>query len=130
MAMFSVRHYMKWRQESFQLRSRRFSHSASTLHAINLQNLIGKDSVVSEDLDQYTMDWTQHYHGGGLVCFPSSSRDVSKVFEYCHLNNIAMVPQGGNTGLVRPDLLLSDLIKNRLVVELESIKSSLFLQGD
>jgi hypothetical protein len=80
--------------------SHRYSHSALS-HQIQFQNLLGnKNAVKSEDIESFISDWTKHYHGGSLVCFPSSSEDVSRVFQYCHQNEIEMVPQGGNTGLV------------------------------
>jgi hypothetical protein len=105
MARVISRQFLQSKQ-LFQLGYRRSYHAVTAVaHQINLEKLIGKESVISEDLDNYTMDWTQHYQGGSLVCLPSSSIDVSKVFEYCYRNHIAMVPQGGNTGLVRELLL-------------------------
>ena len=35
-----------------------------------------------------------------LVLLPSSTAEVSKILKYCNKNKLAVVPQGGNTGLV------------------------------
>ena len=35
-----------------------------------------------------------------LVLFPSSTEQVSKILKYCNEQKLAVVPQGGNTGLV------------------------------
>jgi FAD/FMN-containing dehydrogenase len=41
------------------------------------------------------------YHGkSSVVVKPKSAEEVSKVMKYCYENDIAIVPQGGNTGLV------------------------------
>lgn len=49
----------------------------------------------------YLTDWTGRYiQESGAVCLPKNTREVSDVVRYCHQNNIAVVPQGGNTGLV------------------------------
>jgi hypothetical protein len=41
------------------------------------------------------------YHGKSpLVVKPRDTEEVSKVVKYCYENDIAIVPQAGNTGLV------------------------------
>eukprot|EP00606_Chrysophyceae_sp_TOSAG23-5_P000722 GSChrysophyteH2.ASY1.ANO1.293.1 assembled CDS len=53
------------------------------------------------DTTAYLTDWTGRYiQESGAVCLPKNMREVSDVVRYCHQNNIAVVPQGGNTGLV------------------------------
>ena len=37
---------------------------------------------------------------GAAVAFPRSTREVAAVLEYCNRERVAVVPQGGNTGLV------------------------------
>ncbi|KAJ1679645.1 D-lactate ferricytochrome c oxidoreductase, partial [Spiromyces aspiralis] len=54
-----------------------------------------------EDLDGYNTDWLGKYKGNSQVVLrPKSTEQVSKVLEYCNRERIAVVPQGGNTGLV------------------------------
>ncbi|KAG0341009.1 hypothetical protein BG004_006183 [Podila humilis] len=54
-----------------------------------------------EDLETFNSDWLQKYRGQSkLVLKPSSTEQVSKILKYCNTNKLAVVPQGGNTGLV------------------------------
>ncbi|KAK4054851.1 D-lactate ferricytochrome c oxidoreductase [Microbotryomycetes sp. JL201] len=55
----------------------------------------------ASDLDAYNNDWMDKYHGKSQVLVkPKSTAEVSKVLQYCYRERIAVVPQGGNTGLV------------------------------
>ncbi|KAG0047551.1 hypothetical protein BGZ83_007405 [Gryganskiella cystojenkinii] len=54
-----------------------------------------------EDLEAFNNDWMQKYRGQSkIVLKPSSTEQVSKILKYCDNNMLAVVPQGGNTGLV------------------------------
>ncbi|KAG0254122.1 hypothetical protein BG011_005943 [Mortierella polycephala] len=54
-----------------------------------------------EDLEAFNNDWMQKYRGQSkIVLKPSSTEQMSKVLKYCNDNKLAVVPQGGNTGLV------------------------------
>jgi len=49
----------------------------------------------------YNSDWLGKYTGSSpLVLKPQTSSEVSSILRYCNENKIAVVPQGGNTGLV------------------------------
>jgi FAD/FMN-containing dehydrogenase len=73
------------------------------------QELLGSESAVldglskdmSEDIEPYNSDWMRKYRGQAkLVLKPGSTEQVSKILKYCNDNMLAVVPQGGNTGLV------------------------------
>lgn len=54
-----------------------------------------------EDLDFYNEDWMRKYKGQSkLVLRPKTTEQVSKIVKYCNEKLLAVVPQGGNTGLV------------------------------
>ncbi|PWZ03317.1 putative DLD2-D-lactate dehydrogenase [Testicularia cyperi] len=58
-------------------------------------------TVDASELDLYNNDWMNKYHGKSqLVLKPKTTQEVSEIMKYCHSKNIAVVPQGGNTGLV------------------------------
>ena len=60
---------------------------------------VSKDS--SDDIELYNTDWMKKYRGHTkLVLRPKSTEEVSKVLKYCNENKLAVVPQGGNSGLV------------------------------
>ncbi|RYP93390.1 hypothetical protein DL770_000433 [Monosporascus sp. CRB-9-2] len=79
-------------------------------HVAYFKELLGKDSAIidgvnnkvsAEDMEPYNGDWMRKYRGHcKLVLKPGSTEEVSKILKYCNDNMLAVVPQGGNTGLV------------------------------
>jgi FAD/FMN-containing dehydrogenase len=67
-----------------------------------LRKEIGAAQVLTEgDLSAYELDWRKRYRGKALaVARPGSTAEVAAVVRTCALNGVALVPQGGNTGLV------------------------------
>ncbi|GAV53102.1 hypothetical protein ZYGR_0AI03840 [Zygosaccharomyces rouxii] len=54
-----------------------------------------------DTLEFYNEDWMRKYKGqSSLVLRPKTVEKVSQILKYCNENRIAVVPQGGNTGLV------------------------------
>jgi FAD/FMN-containing dehydrogenase len=66
-----------------------------------LSVIVGNDAVLAgEPAAPYCTDWRGRYSGNALaVLFPSNTRQVSEVVKLCAANQIAIVPQGGNTSL-------------------------------
>ncbi|WFD20886.1 (R)-2-hydroxyglutarate--pyruvate transhydrogenase [Malassezia caprae] len=59
------------------------------------------NAVQPSELDGFNKDWMGKYMGhSACVVRPKSTEEVSNVMRICYENNIAVVPQGGNTGLV------------------------------
>jgi FAD/FMN-containing dehydrogenase len=57
--------------------------------------------VDSSDLQVFNNDWMNKYHGkSSCVLKPKSTKEVSEIIKYCKERKLAVVPQGGNTGLV------------------------------
>ncbi|KAJ1952765.1 D-lactate ferricytochrome c oxidoreductase, partial [Dipsacomyces acuminosporus] len=53
------------------------------------------------ELEGFNADWLNKYRGSSqLVLKPKTAKEVSDILKYCNDNRIAVVPQGGNTGLV------------------------------
>jgi FAD/FMN-containing dehydrogenase len=63
---------------------------------------VGAAQVLSEgDLSAYERDWRRRWHGKALaVVKPGSTSEVAAVVRACAAHGVAVVPQGGNTGLV------------------------------
>jgi (R)-2-hydroxyglutarate---pyruvate transhydrogenase len=60
---------------------------------------VSADAV--DDIEPFNSDWMRKYRGHSkLVLKPGSTEEVSKILKYCNDNMLAVVPQGGNTGLV------------------------------
>lgn len=64
-------------------------------------DIVGSDAVLTAaDAKLYCQDWRGRYAGEALaVVFPSSALQVSSIVKLCSAQNIAIVPQGGNTSL-------------------------------
>lgn len=55
----------------------------------------------SDDLEPFNRDWMKKYRGRAKVVLkPKNTEEVSKILQYCNENMLAVVPQGGNSGLV------------------------------
>ena len=53
------------------------------------------------DIEPFNTDWMNKYRGQSkLLLRPRSTEEVSKILKHCSERNLAVVPQGGNTGLV------------------------------
>ena len=67
----------------------------------SLVSIAGNDAVLAgEPAAPYCTDWRGRYSGIALaVVFPSNTQQVAEVVKLCAANQIAIVPQGGNTSL-------------------------------
>ena len=69
----------------------------------DLARAVGEPQLLTEPalLDGYVTDWTRRYHGtASCVVRPGSAAEVAEVVRCCARHAAAIVPQGGNTGLV------------------------------
>lgn len=54
-----------------------------------------------DEVNSYNTDWMRNYRGSGQVVLrPKTTKQVSDILKYCNERRLAVVPQGGNTGLV------------------------------
>ena len=67
-----------------------------------LTQVVGPTGVVSEPAEMagYLTDWRRAWSGAAAaVVRPSSTGEVAEVVGLCRRAGVAVVPQGGNTGL-------------------------------
>ena len=67
-----------------------------------LGDIVGAANVLTapEDTGPYFTDWRRQYTGSAeCVVRPASTEEVARVVKLCGEHRVAMVPQGGNTGL-------------------------------
>src|SRR5213595_3571038 len=73
----------------------------ATLHA-RLTAAVGEANVLTApaDIEPYLVDWRGRYRGAArAVVRPASTMEVATVVRACGDERVAIVPQGGNTGL-------------------------------
>ena len=68
----------------------------------DLRNAVGAAHVLHEgDRSAWEQDWRRRWRGRSLaVVRPASTAEVAAVVKACAAHGLALVPQGGNTGLV------------------------------
>ncbi|MEP3278908.1 MAG: FAD-binding oxidoreductase [Stappiaceae bacterium] len=67
------------------------------------KEIVGPDNVVTDtgQMQPYLVEWRDLYHGNSpMVLRPGTVEEVSKVVQLANASRTAIVPQGGNTGLV------------------------------
>ncbi|XP_029643465.1 D-2-hydroxyglutarate dehydrogenase, mitochondrial [Octopus sinensis] len=78
----------------------------------------------SADLEFCNTDWMKIYRGAScLMLLPKTTSEVSEILSYCNERNLAVVPQGGNTGLVGGSIPVFDeiVISTRLMNNIISL---------
>ena len=68
----------------------------------SLRQIVGDSHVLTDgDLTAYEQDWRRRNHGKALaVVRPATTVEVAAIVKACAANGTAIIPQGGNTGLV------------------------------
>ncbi|XP_021833853.1 D-2-hydroxyglutarate dehydrogenase, mitochondrial isoform X2 [Prunus avium] len=67
------------------------------------KEILGEKGVIEDEewLATANTDWMHKYKGSSkLLLQPRSTEEVSQILKYCNSRCLAVVPQGGNTGLV------------------------------
>lgn len=76
----------------------------SDRHLGFFQSILSAHQVLTDelnDLSGYNVDWMRSVRGSSrLVLRPKTTEEVAAILQYCNVQNIAICPQGGNTGLV------------------------------
>ena len=85
----------------------------------SLSSLVGSHAVlIGEAAAPYCTDWRGRFSGKALaVVFPSNTQQVAGVVKLCAANNIAIVPQGGNTSLCGASVPLAE-VSQQIVINL------------
>src|SRR5947209_3968542 len=68
-----------------------------------LTEIVGGAHVVTDPDARapFETDWTGRFHGGTwAVVRPGTTAEVVAIVQLCRTHHVALVPQGGNTGLV------------------------------
>jgi len=101
--------------------------------------LIGERNVLTAapDTAPYTTDWRKQYSAGALcVLRPASTAEVAALVGLCAREGVAIVPQGGNTGLsggsvpsgARPEIVLS-LSRLARIREIDALNDTMTVEA-
>ncbi|XP_013396492.1 D-2-hydroxyglutarate dehydrogenase, mitochondrial isoform X3 [Lingula anatina] len=74
------------------------------------------------ELDGYNIDWMRTVRGNSqMVLRPKTTSEVAEILKYCNERHLAVVPQGGNTGLVGgsvpvfDEIVISTQLMNQII---------------
>jgi FAD/FMN-containing dehydrogenase len=104
-----------------------------------LEAAVGRDGlIVDPDVAApYLIDWRGRFHGRArAIVRPASTGETSRVVAICASAGVAMVPQGGNTGLAAgatpvdlDDAVVINLARMRTILALDPHGSSMRVQS-
>ncbi|UKZ77734.1 hypothetical protein TrVFT333_005458 [Trichoderma virens FT-333] len=116
----AVQHLAKLTSETYPGLTRDAKYASLTAEDVAyFKNLLGGEQAVidgsragsEDDLKPFNEDWMHKYRGQSrLVLKPGSTEEVSQILRYCNDRKLAVVPQGGNTGLVGGSVPIFDEI--------------------
>ncbi|KAI9193563.1 uncharacterized protein BJ171DRAFT_525038 [Polychytrium aggregatum] len=91
----------------------------------HFRSIIGPQGVLTDkdEIEPFNEDWLRKYRGKTTVVLrPKTSQQVADILKYCNSQSLAVVPQGGNTGLVGGSVPVFDeiVISTQLMNEIES----------
>ena len=80
----------------------KMSSAGTASFAKELQAIVGEAHVLidASDIASFVSDWTGEYHSTALaVVLPCTTAEVAELIKACNTRSVAVVPQGGHTGL-------------------------------
>ncbi|KAK3279205.1 D-2-hydroxyglutarate dehydrogenase, mitochondrial [Cymbomonas tetramitiformis] len=90
------------------------------------RNTLGDTGLITDEssLEAYNHDWMGKYTGTSkLALRPKTTEQVSEILAYCNERMLAVVPQGGNTGLVGGSIPIFDevILSTSAMNQIESV---------
>ena len=95
------------------------------------ESIVGKKNCITnpEVVSTYLEDWRGNHVGSTpIVLLPNSTKAVSEIIKLCFENNIAVIPQGGNTSLCGANIPNST--KDRMEIVINSSKMNQIIELD
>ncbi|MBM23879.1 MAG: hydroxyacid dehydrogenase [Gammaproteobacteria bacterium] len=98
---------------------------------IAFESIVGKHNCITnhKEVNSYIEDWRGNNLGfTPIVLLPNSTKAISQIIKICFENDIAVIPQGGNTGLCGAHIPNST--KDRVEIVINSSKMNQILELD
>jgi len=104
-----------------------------------LKSVVGQSNYIDDPkkMDAYLSDWRNHFRGSSpLILKPISTKMVSDILSICNKNNVSVVPQGGNTGLVggsvpstNGDEVIISMEKMNKILDIDSVNFTMTVES-
>ncbi|XP_054271887.1 D-2-hydroxyglutarate dehydrogenase, mitochondrial-like isoform X1 [Macrosteles quadrilineatus] len=107
------------------------------VHLQHFQKLLQPGQVLTDpsELRSHNTDWFKHFRGNGKVILkPKNTEEVSAILKFCYTENLAVVPQGGNTGVlggsvpIFDEVIISTSYMNK-IIQINEIPGSIVCQA-
>ena len=88
-----------------------------------IKSIIGNKNILLDEAEKnkYLLEWRGRYHGKALAIIkPNSTSEISRIMRLFHEENIKVIPQGGNTGLVGGQISFDE---NHIVLSTERLNN-------
>ncbi|MEE3294469.1 MAG: FAD-binding oxidoreductase, partial [Pseudomonadota bacterium] len=88
-----------------------------------IKAIIGSKNILLDEAEKnkYLSEWRGRYQGKALAIIkPNSSFEISRIMRLFHEENIKVIPQGGNTGLVGGQISFDE---NHIVLSMERLNN-------
>lgn len=104
----------------------------------DLIDLLGPSAVLTEAMDRaaHEQDWRGRYRGDALcVALPKTTQDVIGIVTICMRHDVAIVPQGGNTGLsggsipASPDTVVISMRRMNRIEKVDEVEGSMIVEA-
>ncbi|XP_002723770.1 D-2-hydroxyglutarate dehydrogenase, mitochondrial [Oryctolagus cuniculus] len=111
------------------LTPQRYAVQRLPFSAVSEQDLAAFERIVPgrvvtdpDELQAFNVDWLRMVRGSSKVLLrPRTTEEVSRILRHCHERNLAVNPQGGNTGMVGgsvpvfDEVILSTALMNQII---------------
>ncbi|XP_034989595.2 D-2-hydroxyglutarate dehydrogenase, mitochondrial isoform X1 [Zootoca vivipara] len=108
--------------ERYRVQRLPFAHVSSTDVSFFENLMPGRVITDLDELKLFNVDWLKSVRGCSKILLkPRTTAEVSEILRYCHERNLAVNPQGGNTGLVGgsvpvfDEIILSTALMNQII---------------
>ncbi|XP_061492621.1 D-2-hydroxyglutarate dehydrogenase, mitochondrial isoform X2 [Rhineura floridana] len=112
-----------------------FAHVSSTDLSFFEHLMPGRVITDLDELKPFNVDWLKSVRGCSKVLLkPRTTAEISEILRYCNERNLAVNPQGGNTGLVGgsvpvfDEIILSTALMNQ-VISFDNVSGILVCQA-
>jgi FAD/FMN-containing dehydrogenase len=95
-----------------------------------LRDICGPNGIITDltALRPYQIDWRERYHGNAIaLALPQNTEELIALVKLCQQQQIAIIPQGGNTSTCGGAVPLSNYYQPQLIINLKRMKRILNL---
>ena len=98
-----------------------------------LHQILNNKNIITNETHQkpYNTDWRGRYSSHALaVAFPETNQQISEIIKLCQTEQIALIPQGGNTSTCGASVPHKDVKAPQIIINLRHLREEITLDKD